>query len=391
MSFLASLLLLAAGEALPVAPPPVPDAEVPGYLSVTERVEWNSARSKITAGEARVLRGQSTLAQGGGTVAAPTLLSLRETPEQIKARGQKLIDDGNAEIQQASPVLLRLRGVAAARLAELTKPVVYSVDLTAVGQDGALTRAVGRLHKSARDLGFVKIHLVGALALMGDGKLVKPAALVADIRASWGKIDDQFLVPPPLDGYVYLPPSGQVGASISKFLPPPPSPRQVGVLWAEYYAVSAAGAPGFLFLRLADARTMTIIASEAAFTDLAAVQPPVHDGGFSLRDERSFLPRLGQSGDWVLGFDRASDPLGSAVLAHLCVTQTKVSITAGPYLAIIAGGGPVSSEGVAARWRATGVPADAGFLAYQVRSNPVSGGEQEIGRLTLRVGPKPAK
>jgi hypothetical protein len=57
---------------------------------------------------------------------------------------------------------------------------------------------------------------------------------------------------------------------------------------------------------------MRLVASEVAFTELGSANVPVGTLQISLRDDRSFLPRLSEGGDWVLGFDRASDPIGSA-------------------------------------------------------------------------------
>jgi hypothetical protein len=106
----------------------------------------------------------------------------------------------------------------------------------------------------------------------------------------------------------------------------------------------------------------------------------------SLRDERSFLPRLAESGDWVLGFDRASHPLGSALLAHLSITQSKLGIAAAPYVVIVAGGGPVGNEGVRAKWRATAATSPAGVSAFQITSIPNGAEGVEVGQLTLKVG-----
>lgn len=137
---------------------------------------------------------------------------------------------------------------------------------------------------------------------------------------------------------------------------------------------------------------MRLVASEVAFTELGSASVPVGTLQISLRDDRSFLPRLSEGGDWVLGFDRASDPIGSALLAHLSVTQSKVGVAAAPYVVIVAGGGPASSEGVRAKWRAITIPATvpAGSLAFQVTSIPTSGESVAVGQLTLKVLPPAA-
>jgi hypothetical protein len=394
-AFLASLIFVAAGEVTPPPPPAVPDAEVVRYLKANELVEWNNALRVTAAGEARVRQGKSimgTSAAGATGAAAAKTGGLTDTPEQAKARAQKIIDEGNAQIQQAAPSLVRLRVAAAARAAEKTKPVSFAADLPPAAWNIAVTQSVVRLQKQARDLGYSKVHLVGAISLLGDGKLNRPAELVADVRAAWNKADEKSLAPAPAAGYAYVPPADGKGApALSKDLKPATAPKQVAVLWAEYYAVSSEGARGILFLRLADAFGLRVIASEAAYTELGGAAAPAGVCAFSLRDDRSFLPRLGESGDWVLGFDRASNPLGSALLAHLSVTQTKVGVSAAPYVVVVAGGGPASSEGVRARWRAVTAEAPAGSVAFRIASIPEGAEGVDVGLLVLRLAAPAAK
>lgn len=386
-AFLASLMLIAAGEVAP--PPPVPDAEVVRYLKPNELVEWNSSMRINVAGENRAKVGQSILKTSGGAAAAvstPKFGGLSETPEQVKARAQKMIDEGNAQIQQALPSLTRLRAAAALRAAEKTKPINFSVELAPLAWSGAVTPAVGRLQKQARDTGFTKVHLLGAISLLGDGKLSHPPEITAAIRNAWSKGDDGLLAPTPADGYAYVPAAAPAVATLGKGLKPPIAPKQVAILWAEYYALSADGNRGLFFLRLADAFTMRLVGSEVAYTEVGALTAPAGVCEVSLRDDRSFLPRLAESGEWVLGFDRASHPVGSALLAHLSVTQTKLGVAAAPYVVIVAGGGPAGTEGVRAKWRAVAVTAPAGVTAFQVTSIPNGAEGVEVGQLTLKVG-----
>lgn len=387
-AFLASLIFVAAGEVAPPPPPAIPDAEVVRYLKPNELIEWNSAQRVTTAGENRVKTGQSILKTSGGAVAdgkGPKVGGLSETPEQVKARTQKMIDEGNAQIQQALPTLVRLRSAAAARAAERTKPVAFAADLAPTAANVAVAQAVVRLQKQARDLGYAKVHLIGSISLLGDGKLNRPEDLTADIRAAWIKADDKSLAAAPAEGYAYVPGVDKGAPSLSKGLKPATAPKQVAVLWAEFYAAPAAGPRGLLFLRLADAFGMRLLASEVAYTELGSAAAPAGVCAVSLRDERSFLPRLSEGGDWVLGFDRASDPLGSALLAHLSVTQSKVGIAAAPYVVIVAGGGPASADGVRAKWRAVPAAAPAGALAFQVSSIAVGGEAVDVGQLSLKV------
>lgn len=387
-AFLASLIFVAAGEVAPPPPPAIPDAEVVRYLKPNELIEWNSAMRVTTAGENRVKTGQSILKTTGGAVAdskGPKVGGLTETPEQVKARTQKMIDEGTAQIQQALPTLVRLRVAAAARAAEKTKPVGFTADVAPTALNVAVAQSVVRMQKQARDLGYAKVHFIGSISLLGDGKLNRPADLSADIRAAWTKADDKSLAAVPAEGYAYVPGVDKGAPSLSKGLKPATASKQVAVLWAEFYAAPVAGSRGLLFLRLADAYGMRLLASEVAYTELGSAAVPAGVFQISLRDDRSFLPRLSEGGDWVLGFDRASDPLGSALLAHLSVTQSKVGVAAAPYVVIVAGGGPASSEGVRAKWRAIAATAPAGSIAFQVSSLPNGGDAVEVGQLSLKV------
>lgn len=388
IALLASLIFVAAGEVAPPPPPSIPDPEVVRYLKSNELAEWNSAMRITLAGESRAKTGQSILATTTAIASAnkgPKIGGLTETPEQVKARAQKMIDEGNAQIQQALPSLTRLRAAAALRAAEKTKPVTFAADFAPVSWNVAVTQSAVRLQKLARDSGYSKVHFIGSISLLGDGKLARPADMTADIRAAWGKADDKSLAPVPAEGYAYVPAVEKGAPSLSKGLKPAAAPKQLAVFWAEYYAVSSEGSRGLLFLRLADAHTMKLIASEAAYTEFGAAVAPVGACSVELRDDRSFIPRLADSGEWVLGFDRASNPLGSALLAHLSIAQTKVGVSAAPYVVIVAGGGPASSEGVRAKWRAITATAPAGAVAFQVSSIPTGAEAIEVGQLTLKI------
>ena len=392
-ALLASLIFLAAGEVAP-PPPSIPDTEVVRYLRSNELVEWNSAMRIRMAGETRVKTGQSILATVGGSVAATSLKGggLTETPEQVKVRTQKIIDEGNAQIQQALPSLTRLRGVAAARAAELVKPVEFTEDFTQKPWEAAVVQSVGRLQKTARDTGFTQTHLIGGIAVLGDRSFSRPAMLSQDVRAAWTKLDERSLAPAPADGYAHVP--GQPAPALAKSLKPATAPKQVGVVWVEFYALTSDGSVGVLFLRLADAYSMRIISSEVALTEFGprASRGVALNCALELRDDRSFLPRLAQGGEWVLGFSRTSDPLGSALLAHLCVSQTKVGISAAPYLFIVAGGAPVAPESLRARWNVAQKETDGSYLAYSVGSQADALAIVDVGQLTLRVtAPVPDK
>ncbi len=385
-ALLASLLMLAAGE--PVAPPTVTDVEVVRQLKPAELAEWHNAMRITTLGQARIKQGQSimdtSIAAAAATKGAKTG-GLTETPEQIKVRAQKIIDEGNAQVKQAAPSLNRLRLAAAQRVAEKMKPVDFGFEIAAA-PPAALDDAVGRLHKQAVDLGYGSAHLIGSLRVSAAG-LERPVELTAEFRAAWSRRPGVALAAVPAEGYAYVPAVAPAAPALSKGLKPATAPKQLAVLWAEQYAVGADGAQTLLFLRLADAHSFRIIASELVLTHTGAT-PVV--GTVALRDERSFIPRLTQSGEWTFGFERDSHPVGSALLTHLCLTQSKLSVAGDPYVAIVAGGGPAGGD-VGAKWRATAVEAPAAapnvfVIAFSVQGIPAGGAAVAVGPLTLRVG-----
>jgi hypothetical protein len=387
-ALLASFLMLAAGE--PVDLPAVTDVEVVRLLKPVELAEWHNAMRVTTLGQTRIKQGQSIM---GTSVAAANATKgsksggLTETPEQIKIRAQKIIDEGNLQVQQAAPSLSRLRLAAAQRVAEKMKPVDFALEITAAAPAAALDAAVGRLHKQAGDLGYVSAHLIGSLRVSAAG-LERPADLTADLRAAWSRRRGVALAAVPAEGYAYVPGVAPAAPALSKGLKPATAPKQIAVLWAEQYAVGADGTQALLFLRLADAHSFLILASELVLTHSGAA-PVV--GAIALRDERSFIPRLTQGGEWTFGFERDSHPVGSALLTHLCLTQTKLSVAGDPYVAIVAGGGPAGGV-VGAKWRATPVEAPAaGSTIFRIEGVPAGGAAVSVGQLTVRLGPPGAK
>lgn len=389
-ALLASFLMLAVGE--PVPPPPVPDAEVVHHLKPAELAEWHNSMRVNALGESRIKSGQSILATSTAAAVStngPKVGGLSETPEQIKARAQKIIDEGTAQVRQVAPSLARLRLLAAQRVAEKTKPIVFSAELAGAAPAAALDAAVGRLHKQATDLGYPSAHLIGSLRVSSAG-LERPAELTADLRAAWSRRTGVALAAVPAEGYAYVPGVAPAAPALSKGLKPATAPKQLAVLWAEQYALTTDGSQALLFLRLADAHSFQLVASELVLVEQRAGATPAACG-FLLRDDRSFIPRLTQGGTpWVFGFERDSQPIGSALLAHICLAQTKLSVAADAYVAIVAGGGPAGGV-VGAKWRASVAEATAGSIAFRVEGVPVGGAAVPVGLLTVRVGPPAAK
>jgi hypothetical protein len=390
MGFLfASLLFLAAGEAPPL--PVLTDAEVVGQLRPPELLEWHGSMQAVAQGETRLKQGQSIMAtslSAANSSKLGKLGGLTDSPEKIRLRAQKIIDEGNTQIQQAMPSVRRLRLLAAQRVAELSKPLELQASLTPQTLATALAESSGRLQKLAAAAGFKKTHVVGSLTLSAEGALDRPAALTAQVRAAWNKAGPKSHEPVPEPGYAYVAPAGPTARfALSKALAPVTVAGQEAVVWAEAYALSPDGSRSVLFLRLADASTLRLLGSEAAFVDVRGGAAPATACVAVLRDEKRLLARPVADGEKPCGFAAGSHPVGSAFLAHLSVTQSKLGVTATPYFVIVAGGGPAPAEPLDAKWRATlRQPANA-ELAYDVASMPANGVAVEVGRLTVRFPP----
>ena len=399
-ALLASFFLLAAGEVAPTAPV-MPDAEVIKYLNPAELAEWASAQRLTRAGETRANQGMSIMNMirppDPKAIKSPTKGNLTETPEEAQARAQKIIDQGNVQIQQALPSLVRLRAAAAARLAEKMKPLEFTSEFPQGAWNVSISHAAVRLQKQARDAGFTKVHLLGAVVMQNDGKLLRTTTLSDDLRAAWTKADDKSLVAVPAEGYAYIPAADEKSTpAISRGLKPALSARQDAVLWAEFYALPNEGSLGLLFVRLADVYTMRILASEAYLTSPLPLDTSAapKTATIILKDQHSFVPRLSSSGDWVFAFEKESTGIGSAMLTQAAVRQTKLGISASPYVAVVTGLGTPGVDGVRAHWRVVPGKAekpDAKETVFQVSAKAVGATNVEVGQLVLRVDdtPKP--
>jgi hypothetical protein len=389
-AFLASLLLLAADPKAP-APAPVSDSEVPSYLTRAELSEWGNALRQIQAGEERVRQGNSIIASAA--IKRSTLGAFSETPEQVRARGQKLVNDGNEQIRRAQPSLVKLRAVAAAKKADLTKPVVHEAEVLQQNWAMATSLAAVRIQKAARDGGFKHVHFLGA-AVFVDGKPARSSPLEDSLRAAWTKADPRSLSPAPAGGYAYFaPPSGEGASAFGAKLERAATPRTVSVLWAEVFPLSADSSSALLFVRLADAFTSRIVASEAFLTTVGPSDAPMKELAvkLSLADARSFIPRLASSGDWLLSYDRSSPALGAALLRHLCVRDGRIAVGSSvPASVVIGGNDPPSLDGARASWSVMSASSTGLGRTFRV-SGGVGSDLVGIGDLELRVTEVAAK
>lgn len=388
------LALLLSATAAPVAAPQVlTDLDVPRYLRGGEIAEWSRARQMHDAGQAR-------LAQGTSIVNTPRTQSVGggfESPAEAKARGERLIAEGREQVARANLTLSRLRTNAANRFAEMTKTVNEAADIPAqTWQDGLLLSAVRGL-KSARDAGCSRHHLVGTWSFDAQGAPQPNPALQEAFRAAWTKAQAErdLLQPAPPGGYRLSPPAAEgEPPSFATGWVAPARPGEVALAWVEVHALTEEAS--LVFLRVADANTLRLLASEAFLTAPSGAKPALR-GTLNLRDDRSFLPRLSGQHSWRLGYASGSPALGAAILRHLCYRLGHVTVWADDALAGLLPGsaGPGRMN---AAWELrpappapakSPAPAPAFQRAFRLAS---SAGEQsvEVGELSIRLEPEGA-
>lgn len=385
-------LLLSATAAPVAAPQAMSDLDVPRYLRGGELAEWSRARQMHDAGQARIAQGTSIV----NTPRSQNVGSGFETPAEAKARGEKMIKEGQEQVARANITLGRLRANASNRLAEMTKTVNDAADLPAQSWEEGLLLSSVRGIKSARDAGCARHHLVGTWSFDAQGVPQPNPALYEGFRAAWAKAQAErnLLQPIPAGGYRLGPPAAE-GAppSFSPGWAAPARPGDIALAWVEIHALSDEAS--LVFLRVADAYTLRLLASEAFLSSPTGTKPALR-GTMSLRDDRSFLPRLATQPTWRLGYASGSPALGAAVLRHLCYRLGHVTVWADDALAgLLAGSAGPSRANAAWELRQLPPPAPAAgakppapapaFLRSYRLSSAARDQSVDVGELTLRL------
>ena len=383
-ALLASFALLAAAETAPAPVKLISDPEVPQYLKANqgEVMEWSKAIQQFEKGQQRFQQGNSILNAPRITTAG----AFQETPEQAKARAQKIIDEGKTQMASATLSLDRLRRVASLRYTDLTKTVNLTVNLSQAKLGYCLNLASVRLQKIARDGGYRNHHIIGSLTVLNDGKILKTPAVTESLRAAWIKADASGLAAVPENGYFYKVGSDTSAPQLTKEWKVM-SPRNATVIWVEVYGLTADNSVTLLLVRMADAYTMRLIGSEMYLTTFnsSEVVSKVYNATLNLRDEKSFLPRLGSSGDRVVAFDRTNTPLGNALLKHLCLGDSKVAVGASQSLVDILGGDAPSLDGAKATWKISSLEGNDSNKNFKISCEPSGSDVIEVGQLSLKL------
>lgn len=380
----ASLVFLAAAETAPAPVKSIPDTEVLRYLKSNqgEVTEWSKAMQQLEKGQQRFQQGTSILNAPRITTAG----AFQETPEQAKARAQKIIDEGKAQMKTATATLDRLRRVALARYIDATKTVNLTENLTQSKLGYCLNLASVRLQKIARDGGYKTHHIVGSITVLNDGKILRTPAVTESLRASWVKADPVGLAAVPESGYSYKVGSDSVATQLSKEWAVT-SPRNTAVVWAEVYGLNSDNSLTLLIVRMADAYTMRLIGSEMYLTTFSSVEnsSKVYNATVNLRDEKSFLPRLSLSTDWVVSYDRTNSPLANALLRHLCVNDSKVGVGASQSLFDVLGGDAPSLDGAKAQWKISSLEANDLSKNFKLTCESTGVDSIDVGLLSIKL------
>ena len=383
-ALLASFALLAAAETAPAPVKLISDPEVPQYLKANqgEVIEWGRAVQQLE-------KGQQRLQQGNSILNAPRITTtgaFQETPEQVKARAQKIIDEGKAQVSGAAVTLDRLRRVATARYKDLHKTVDLSENLPQSKVGYCLNLASVRLQKIARDGGYKAHHIVGSMTVLNDGRVLKTPAVTESLRAAWTKADATGLASVPEEGYSYKVGSDATAPQLTKDWKVS-SPRNATVVWVEVYGLTSDNSLTLLMVRMADAYTMRLIGSEMYLTTFNPSESvaKVYHATVNLRDEKSFLPRLAASGDRVVSYARTNSPLGNALLKHLCLSESKVGVGASQSLVDILGGDAPSLDGATATWKITSLEGNELNKNFKIFCEASGSDVIEVGQLSIKL------
>jgi hypothetical protein len=312
--------------------------------------------------------------------------AFQETPEQAKARAQKIIDEGKAQIISATATLDRLRRVATSRYTDLTKTVDLTENLTQSKLGYCLNLASVRMQKIARDGGYKVHHIVGSMTVLNDGKILKTPAVTESLRAAWTKADAAGLAPVPEDGYSYKVGSDGTAPQLTKDWKVS-SPRNTTVVWVEIYGLTNDNSLTLLMVRMADAYTMRLIGSEMYLTTFNPSESvtKLYNATVNLHDEKSFLPRLSSSADRVVSYARTNSILGNALLKHLCLSDSKVGVGASQSLVDILGGDAPSPDGAKATWKITSLEGNDLNKNFKISCEASGSDVIEVGLLSIKL------
>ncbi len=298
--FLAFAPLFAAVAAKPVTPPcTLSDDEVRGLLERNEVAAWErTVASRLAA--SRDLENAKRKAAAGAPSSGTMKGFDSETPEQRKAKAEKLVKDTTDKLAGIDRTLDAMRDIAVARV----KAASFSVACPIRPLPEAITASAGELRAAAA--GYKVLSLAGVFVPL-NGADAADAGLTDALRAALTGDEKS----PAVEGAPAF-----SGASLKVV-----KDRKTAVVVAEVLPLATLG--GALWsVRLVDASTFRVVAASSAFIPSPAAieaakkdyynrdkQPVSYE--ISVQDRRNFVARLGTATNLSFGID------GSGVEAAL--------------------------------------------------------------------------
>lgn len=319
---------LAAEPEKPVSPGlNLTDAEVKGLLERNEVPQWDRAVA-TRAGLGRELDRAKAKAVGTGTSALDMKGFESETPEQRKAKAEKLVQDITAKIAGVDKTLEAMREIAAARV----KAASFSVACPISALPEAITASATELRAVAVASGYKALSVAGVFVPVSR-VVTSDSGLTESLRVALNGADEKGPV-------VEAAPTFVAGALKVA------SDKKTGVIVAEVLPFGSLG--GALWsVRLVDAKTFGVLAVSSAFIPSAASieaakkdyytrekQPVSYE--ISVQDRRNFVGRLGAGINMSFGVEGAGVDAG--MLRAALATRPNPGLNDFAFLASVLGG-----------------------------------------------------
>jgi hypothetical protein len=328
LSVLVGLLALAPLFAEEAAKPvtTLSDEDVRGLLERAEIAQWERTVS-VRAGLVRDLERAKVKATGSGLTGTELYGFESDTPEQRKAKAEKLVQDLAAKIADVDKTLGTMREIAASRV----KAASFSVACPILQLKEAFAISSGELRAAAGADGYKTLSLAGVFVPL-NGTMAADSGLTDALRAA--------LTSEANGPVVEAAPTFSAGALNVA------SDKKTGVVVAEVHPLKTIG--GALWsVRLVDAATFRVVAASSAFIPSPAAleaakkdysnrdkQPTSYE--ISVQDRRNFVARLGAGINLSFGVEGTGAE--ATMLRAALVTRKNPALNDFAFLASVLGG-----------------------------------------------------
>lgn len=323
-----ALAPLFAAEPVKPAEPAVTlsDEEVHGLLERNEIAQWERA----VAARASVSRDLERARQRA-VAGAPSGATMKgfdsETPEQRKAKADKLVKDLEEKLSVIDKTLEAVREIAVSRV----KAASFSVPCPIRALPEAITASAGDLRAAATAAGYKALSLAGVFVPL-NGSVAADAGLTDALRAALTTEGDAL----PVEAAPVF-----SGASLKVA-----SDKKTGVVVAEVLPAASLGG-AIWSVRLVDAATFRVISAGAAFIPSPAAAEAAKNDYYNrdkkpvgyeiaVQDRRNFVARLGAATNNSFGLDGSGAEV--ALLRVALAGRPVPALNDYAYLAAVLGG-----------------------------------------------------